>query len=138
ERRRALEALAALDATLVFYESPHRTPATVGAIAALLSGRRAAMARELTKLHEEVLRGSVEDLARALEGRELKGEVVLLVGPPVAGEHHACDERAVRERVDELVATGFSTKDAVRAVAAETGLGRNAVYRIVHGGDPDS
>jgi 16S rRNA (cytidine1402-2'-O)-methyltransferase len=93
------------------------------------------MARELTKLHEEILRGSVEELTRALESRELKGEVVLLVGPPVPGERQAADAVAVRGRVDELAAQGFSTKDAIKTVALETGLGRNAVYRIVHGGD---
>ena len=133
DRRRALAALAALDATLVFYESPHRTGATVGAIAQAFPGRRAAMARELTKLHEEVLRGSVDQLAQALESRELKGEVVLLVGPPVPGERQAADEHAVRARVDELVTSGMSTKDAIKAIAVESGLGRNAVYRIVHG-----
>ncbi len=137
ERRRALEALAALDATLIFYESPHRTPATVSSIAQVLPGRRAAMARELTKLHEEVVRGSVEELSGQLEPRELKGEVVLLVGPPLPGERQAADEVAVRERVDAIAAQGSSTKDAVKAVAAETGLGRNAVYRIVHGGDAE-
>jgi len=138
ERRRAIEALAALDATLIFYESPHRTPATVASIAAVLPGRRAAMARELTKLHEEVLRGSVDEVARALEARELKGEVVLLVGPPVPGERRAADEVAVRGRVDDFAARGFSTKDAIKAVATETGLGRNAVYRIVHGGEAEN
>jgi 16S rRNA (cytidine1402-2'-O)-methyltransferase len=95
------------------------------------------MARELTKLHEEVVRGSVEELARALESRELKGEVVLLVGPPAPGQRRAADEDAVRGRVEELAETGFSTKDAIMAVAVETGLGRNAVYRIVHGGDAE-
>ena len=137
ERRRTLEALEALDATLIFYESPHRTPAAVASIAAVLPGRQAAMARELTKLHEEVLRGSVEELARSLETRDLKGEVVVLVGPPPPGRRQSADEAAVRARVDELAAQGSTTKDAIKAVAAQTGLGRNAVYRIVHGGDAE-
>lgn len=130
ERRRALEALAGLDATLVFYESPRRTAATAATVAEVFPGRRMAMARELTKLHEEVVRGEAGELAASLAARELKGEVVLLVGPPAADARvrSAADPEAIRARVDELVAGGSSRKDAVRAVAAETGLARNAVY----------
>jgi 16S rRNA (cytidine1402-2'-O)-methyltransferase len=130
ERRRALESRAALEATLVFYESPKRTPATAASLAAAFPGRRAAMARELTKLHEEVLRETTEGLAGALAGRELKGEVVLLVGPPLRGEAPAVDEVAVRARISELTAAGASTRDAAKQTAAEFGLGRNAAYEL--------
>lgn len=129
ERRRALEALASLDATLVFYEAPGRVAATMGTIAEALPGRRGAMARELTKLHEEVLRGDVADLAATLSGRELKGEVVLLVGPPAPGAR-TIDEAAVREAVAELVAQGMSRKDAAREAARRTGAPRNLAYSL--------
>lgn len=131
DRRRALEKLAALDATLVFYESPRRVAATLASIAEAYTGRRAAMARELTKIHEEIARGDVADLADALADRELKGEVVLLVGPPCAQERadaRAFDPAMLKVRVDGLVAAGASRKDAVRTVVQETGLPRNAVY----------
>jgi 16S rRNA (cytidine1402-2'-O)-methyltransferase len=131
DRRRALEKLAALDATLVFYESPRRVAATLASIAEAYPGRRAAMARELTKIHEEIARGDVADLATALVDRELKGEVVLLVGPPCAQERadaRAFDPAMLKVRVDGLVAAGASRKDAVRTVVQETGLPRNAVY----------
>jgi 16S rRNA (cytidine1402-2'-O)-methyltransferase len=131
DRRRALEKLTSLDATLVFYESPRRTATTLASIAEVLPGRRAAMARELTKLYEEVARADVASLAASLAGRELKGEVVLLVGPPGADERSGrreADPAALRQQVDALVAGGTSRKDAVRAVATETGLPRNVVY----------
>ena len=85
ERRRELESLAKLDATLAFFESPRRTAATLSALAEVFPGRQAALARELTKMHEEVVRGSIEEVADGIAAREsLKGEVVLLVGPPAA------------------------------------------------------
>lgn len=136
DRRRALEKLASLDATLVFYESPRRTAATLASIAEVLPGRRAAMARELTKLHEEVVRDDVASLAASLVGRELKGEVVVVVGPPGVDERavrREADPAALRQQVDALVAGGVSRKDAVRAVAEATGLPRNVVYEAALG-----
>lgn len=130
ERARSLEALSSLDATLVFYESPGRTAATLASLAEVFGGRQAALARELTKLHEEVARAEVGELAARFAERELKGEVVLLVAPPGAPEQLALDEDAVRERLDAKVAGGTSRKDAVREVAAELSLPRNDVYRV--------
>ena len=132
DRRRALDKLAALDATLVFYESPRRTAATLASLAEAMPGRQAAMARELTKIHQEVARDDVAALATQVAERELKGEVVLLIGPPLPAAPDAAEvadrSDSLRARVGELVAGGMSRKDAVRAVAAETGLPRNAVY----------
>jgi 16S rRNA (cytidine1402-2'-O)-methyltransferase len=130
ERSRALGALAALDATLIFYESPGRTAASLASLADAYPGRRAALARELTKLHEEVARAEVAELAAAFADRELKGEVVLLVGPPVEQEQLSLDEGAVRERLRALEAEGHTRRDAVRTAAAEMGLPRNEVYRV--------
>jgi 16S rRNA (cytidine1402-2'-O)-methyltransferase len=131
DRIRALEKLATLDATLVFYESPRRTASTLASVAEALPGRTAVMARELTKIFEEVLRGDVAEVADAVAARELKGEVVLLVGPPprgAGGEAKAPDASVLRAQVEALVATGASRKDAVRAVSERTGTPRNAVY----------
>lgn len=131
DRVRALEKLAVLDATLVFYESPRRTAATLASLAEALPGRTAVMARELTKLHEEVARGEVGELAARIAGRELKGEVVLLVGPPDKGDEARrvkSDPEELRRLVDALVASGSTRKDAVRAVSARTGVPRNDVY----------
>jgi len=134
DRRRALEALVALDATLVFYESPHRTAATLASLAEVMPGRSACMARELTKLHEEVARADVSELAAVIGERELKGEVVLLVGPPPRHQEAApVDEAEVRARVEALISEGLSRKDAARAVASAIGIPRNEVYRIAVG-----
>lgn len=132
ERARALASLADLDATLVFYESPRRTAATLSALADAFQGRTAAVARELTKMHEEVVRGDITELAREFADRELKGEVVLVVGPPVAGAPETDPER-LRERIEKLLEEGESRSSAVRRVAEETGVPRNTVYEIAHG-----
>jgi 16S rRNA (cytidine1402-2'-O)-methyltransferase len=134
ERRRELEALATLDATLVFYESPRRSAASLAAIAEVFPTRRAALARELTKLHEEIVRGTAEEVAAEIAGREsLKGEVVLLIGPP-SGDAPApvLDTADIRARVDALVAQGTSRSAAVREVAARMGVPRAEVYDIAH------
>ena len=104
DRRRALEVLSALDATLVFYESPRRTAATLATLAEVFPGRAAVVARELTKLHEEVARAEVGELSRAFADRELKGEVVLLIGPPARGVPRvAADPDDVRAKVEAAV-----------------------------------
>jgi 16S rRNA (cytidine1402-2'-O)-methyltransferase len=127
---RRLEALAALDATLVFYESPRRTAATLAAAAETLGDRQAAIARELTKVHEEVVRGTLAGLADELGARELKGEVVVLIGPPEGTRHAEPDPEAVRAEVQARVDAGRSRRDAVADVADALGLRKNAVYRI--------
>ena len=135
ERRRELEALASLDATLVFYESPHRTAASLAALAEAYPGRSAVLARELTKLHEEVVRGPVEEVAEQIAAREsLKGEVVLLVGPPVvSATPEPVDVDHVQAKVDALVADGSSRSAAVKVVAKELGMSRSQAYDIAHG-----
>lgn len=129
EARRRLASLAGLDATLVFYESPKRTAATLALLAEELPGRRAAMARELTKMHEEVVRDTIEGLAKALAGREsLKGEVVLVVGPPGSSAPAGLDDTELAREVAAERAGGLSLKEAVRVVSERTGTPRNRVY----------
>jgi 16S rRNA (cytidine1402-2'-O)-methyltransferase len=131
-RARKLETVAELDASLIFYESPRRTAATLAAIAEALPGRRAAMCRELTKMHEEVARGAIEELAGSLAERELKGEVVLVVGPPSRKGRPELDAGDVRARVQAHVVEGASMKDAIRRVVEETGWPKNDVYDAAH------
>jgi len=101
-RRRKLERLDRLGCTLVFYVSPHRVEAVLGDALEVLGDRRAALARELTKVHEEVLRGSLRELLEASAERALKGEMVLLVegGPspkPSAAEREPSPKRPSTE-----------------------------------------
>lgn len=132
ERRAILESVSQLDATLVFYESPRRTASALAALAAAMPGRQAVMARELTKIHEEVARDEIGRLAASLAERQLKGEVVLLVGPPVRDAAPVIDADLVRERVEVAASAGLTRSDAIKQVAREMGLARNEVYRIAH------
>lgn len=134
ERSRLLDSLAQLDATLVFYESPRRTAASLADLAMRFPERRGAMARELTKLHEEVVRGPLPEVAAEIDAREsLKGEVVLLVGPPSPAEARQsedADPDAVEARLRELIGSGMKRAQAAKQVAGEFGLDRNAVYDL--------
>jgi 16S rRNA (cytidine1402-2'-O)-methyltransferase len=135
ERRRRLEAVARDDRTMVFFEAPHRTAAALGAMAEVLGPqRRAAVCRELTKTHEEVVRGGLDELvAWAADG--VRGEVTIVVGgaePP---------EGPAPERWGELVAAeqarGASRSEAVKAVARLAGVPKRAVYDAVVAGKGD-
>ena len=78
-RRKSLEALALEERTLIFYESPHRIGKTLEDMLAVLGDRRAVLAREQTKMHEEIMRGRLADIVRSVGGRTLKGEITLVV-----------------------------------------------------------
>lgn len=125
ERRRALTALAAEQRTMVFFESPHRLAASLLDLAAALGpDRRVAVARELTKLHEEVRRGTATELAEWAEGG-VKGEIVIVVEPAAPTSVDPADGVA---RVQQLVADGTRLKDAAAEVAAATGLSQRDLY----------
>jgi 16S rRNA (cytidine1402-2'-O)-methyltransferase len=124
-RRAELRALAAIPSTLVFYEAPQRLGEALSDMRELLGARQAAVIRELTKLHEDVRRGSLAELAEHYGKAQVLGEIVVVVGPPE--EKKPDDLPAIDARlVQELAAR--SLKEAVALVAAETGLPRKTVY----------
>lgn len=125
--RRRLAELVVEPRTLVFYESPKRVVATLRTMAEVLGPRPAAVARELTKLHEEVRRGTLVELA---DWDDPRGEIVIVIAGAEAAP--APFEPAVAE-VRELIALGVRTRDACRHVAARTGLSANALYGLVQG-----
>lgn len=126
ERRRALAELAGIPATLIFYEAPHRLAESLSDMALLLGDRPAAVARELTKLHEEVRRGALAALAReTAEGAAPLGEIVVVVGPPPPD---AADRGAELDRVLREALARLSLRDAVAEAAAVTGLPRKEIY----------
>ena len=128
ERSRAAE-LAGERRTMVFFEAPHRVLATLAAMAeAFGPGRPAAVARELTKLHEEVLRGPLAELAARLEAQGPRGELTLVVG---GAPERAADAAGLVAEVERLVGEGATTKDAVGAVATRAGAPRRALYQAV-------
>jgi len=126
-RRARLAELAAVPGTLVFFESARRVAETLADCAAVLGAREAAVARELTKHFENVRRGPLDTLAREIaEGEPLRGEIVLLVGPPVEGAAEI-SEASLDERLRAAMKTN-SVKDAAAIVAGETGQPRRRVY----------
>ena len=123
-RRAVLEELGGVQATLVFYETAPRLADSLAAIGEMLPGREVAIARELTKKFEECRRGSAAEVAAHFAAHPPKGEIVLLVGPPVAVEASA-------EDADALLRAELETSKASQAaakVAKLTGLDRKALY----------
>ncbi len=128
ERRRFLAALAREPRTVVAFEAPHRLRAALGDIAAAFGGRRLAVCRELTKLYEEVFRGTA---AEALEHfQRPRGEITLVLAGCEESPSATADDRAVRKRLRALRAAGQSAREAVAAAARETGRPRREVYRL--------
>ena len=126
KRKSALAELSGIPATLILYESPHRIAACLADAVELLGGeRRAAICRELTKKFEEVLTGSLAELAGLAAERRLKGEIVLLIG---RGGSPEVNESDVDLALKAALANG-SVRDAADRVAAKTGLKRREVYR---------
>lgn len=129
ERTRMLAEFAQLRATLIVFESPHRIVETLEDLGRLLPDRPVAVARELTKLHEEVLRGAPGGIAAALSARpSVKGEITLLIGP-------APDKAPATDAdIDEAIASALETMPAGRAaahVARELGLPKSAIYERI-------
>jgi 16S rRNA (cytidine1402-2'-O)-methyltransferase len=131
ERRRALAELAANSATMVFFEAPHRIANTLSDAAEILGSRPAALARELTKLHEEFLRGTLDDLAKKLNATPLKGEFTLVVGPPAPQDLSAAPKGlTLRQRVEQLIRTeSLDRKAALKQAAREFGIPRREAYK---------
>ena len=125
-RQRRIAALASIPASLVLFESGPRLPAALADLASTLGSRDAAICRELTKLHEEIRRGPLDELARHYAaGGETRGEIVIVVAPPRGGGKNADD-------IDELLRRALarvSVKDAVGEVAFATGRPRREVYQ---------
>ncbi len=130
ERDRVLSRLSALGHTSVLFESPSRLAATLLDFTQSGLGRRqTAVARELTKLHEEFRRGTVSELEAYYRDNAPRGEVVIVLeGRGEEGEEQ--DEGALRERARVLKAQGSSTRDTVASLVREFGVGRNQAYRI--------
>jgi 16S rRNA (cytidine1402-2'-O)-methyltransferase len=127
DRGRRLQALRHDPRTIVFFESPRRVHTLLREILTTLGNRRIAVCRELTKLHEEVVRGGVEEVLAELDARQLKGEVAVVV----EGERdpEAPDPGALLAEVRVLVAGGMRTRDAARAVAERHGASAHELYR---------
>ncbi|HLK48832.1 MAG TPA: 16S rRNA (cytidine(1402)-2'-O)-methyltransferase [Bryobacteraceae bacterium] len=125
-RARVLQELAGQTATLIFYEAPHRILETLEAVEQILGQRPVAVARELTKIHEEFLRGPVAEVRAQLAARAaIKGEITLLVGKATSP---AVDTTPIEDAVAGLVRAGAPRMDAIKQVARQRGLSKREVY----------
>lgn len=127
-----MEQLKVLDAALIFYESPHRIVSALEAIRRSLPERTVTVCRELTKLHEEVLRGPIAEVQAELASREsIKGEIALVIWPPAEGEADIpLDGELLLARARELYGQGCSGRDVRRALQDEFGISKNRAYGI--------
>jgi 16S rRNA (cytidine1402-2'-O)-methyltransferase len=129
QRQKALEALAGEEGTLIFYEAPHRVLDALEAIEQALGPRPVVLAREMTKIHEEFLRGTAAQIRAELAGREtVKGEITIVVG---RAEQPPPDDTPLEEAVASLVRGGASRMEAIKSVAHARGLPKREVYTLL-------
>jgi 16S rRNA (cytidine1402-2'-O)-methyltransferase len=131
ERRRAMERLRIEDRTIILYEAPHRVAECVSDAMEILGDRPSCLAREVTKLHEEFLRGRLSAIAASLKERPARGEITLIIGPadPADSRAHVDSAQSLSERVEELMRQAkLDRKDALKLAAKERGLTRRAAY----------
>jgi len=132
ERRRRLATLADETRTLVFYESGPRLVASLADMAAAFGSRAAAIGRELTKLHEEIIRDDLVALAARADTLIVKGEIVIGVAgaAPAVADEVRVDDEALAAEIRRRRAAGASVRDVAEALAQERGLNRRALYRM--------
>jgi 16S rRNA (cytidine1402-2'-O)-methyltransferase len=139
ERRAALEAIKTSPRTQVFYEAPHRVVETLADVVEVLGkARHVVIAREVTKLHEEFLRGRAGEVLETLQSRDgVKGEITLLIGKAEEAESQATAESrvSVRQRVEQIMAEEkIEEKAALKKVAKERGISKSEAYRELQRG----
>ena len=119
------------DHTLVLFESPERIHSLLREIAATLGNRNVALCREMTKLHEEVLRGTAAQLMEQLANKKWIGECTVVIAP---GKEETIEmsEETIKIRFQQLVSEGLSRKDAIKKLVREAGRPRNEIYKLVH------
>ena len=131
QRKTALEELVRGGMTHVFYEAPHRIEDTLADVEAVFgAAQHVVIARELTKLHEEFLRGTVAEVRATLASRTVRGEMVLMLAPAAAEADSVTRKGGIATEVAALMqAEGLSEKDALKRVARERGMGKSEAYR---------
>lgn len=127
ERRNRIEELIAEPRTLIVYESPHRIAACLADLADAMRDRRAAVARELTKLYEEVRRGTLSELAEWAKTEPPRGEIVIVI-EGVAGSARQVSDRELAARARKLMGSGVERKEALTEVARDAGVARRRVF----------
>lgn len=133
ERRKRLEEVREIPATLVFYETPHRIAKSLIDCMEILGGRKASVARELTKMHEEISSGTLEELTKKFSQDKPKGEIVLIIEREDVSnlKSRGSENKSISERIAELEKDGVNYKQALKNAAREFGLSKPEAYRII-------
>lgn len=143
DRRRALERLASEARTIIIYESPHRILLLLQEMEEMFKGRRLALVRELTKKFEEVIRGNTAEILSYVKSKAPRGELVLIVeGAPRKAKDGSTKltilslskeypDKLIWAKIDELMKSGLSKRDAVREIATATGLAKRVIYEKI-------
>ena len=131
-RREVLGELKQTPETVVFFEAPSRMAETLQELGTLVPARRAVIARELSKVHEEMVRGTVAELSTREADRAWQGEITVVLGPRVHAGTARWDHETLDARIDELLASGMRAKDVAKALALDSGHKSREIYaRIV-------
>lgn len=132
ERRKRLSEVAAIPATLCFYETPHRLAKSLADCLEILGNRKIVVVREITKLHEETILGNLRELTEKFASADVKGEIVLVIDRAELpdSESQISDSESIAARVAELENAGVERKAALKKAAKEFGLSRSEAYRI--------
>ncbi|MGH9841950.1 MAG: SAM-dependent methyltransferase, partial [Blastocatellia bacterium] len=131
-RRARLEELKSARATLIFYEAPHRIRATLADALEILGDRDAALARELTKLHEQFVRGTLSTLISHFDSNAPRGEMTLVIAGNRDDNSTQADDVSIREQVERLMRDeGLSRSEAIKQAARSRGLAKRKAYQLL-------
>ena len=130
-RKEELRKIASKEETLIFYESPHRITKTLNNMYEIFGARKAVIARELTKIHEEFIRSNLDELIN-IDPETLKGEMVIIIEGNNKEIKPHIDNVELMKMVNNLTETGMSTKDAIKMVSELTNINKNYIYKIYH------
>ena len=135
ERREALEQIKQSTNTIIIYESPYRVKSTLDILLQELGDRRIALCRELTKLHEEIIRGNIREVIADIKDRNIKGEFVIVIEGKTQEQIDEENKEKwadidVKQHLMNLIEEGLTKKEAIKVVSKERGLSKNEVYKV--------
>lgn len=132
ERRKRLGEVRDIPASLVFYEAPHRLAKSLTDCLEILGDRTAAVAREITKLHEEIARGTLSELAALYSSTTVRGEIVIVIeqASTQGFKKEDASESVLKDRIQTLIAQGLDHKTALKQAAKEYGLSKSEAYKL--------
>lgn len=133
QRKRRLQELTGIPATLIFYEAPHRLLSSIEDMADILGPRRACLARELTKMHEELLHGTLPELLENLQARpRIQGEITIVIEQGETVQVSTVFPESIKQHLDEVMKkTGLPRNEALKSVARQRGISRKEAYKLL-------